>query len=1176
MAQWGSVADTGSLEPIPDAVAWAQRADAWAQQPATEQAGEWEQPASRWSEVVPTNRPGLPAEGVGWRTETAEWRAAEQTARWRQTTEWRSASGTHGWRSTTEAWQTGSGAEGLLPPTVPPVREQLAISGTAWPTPQNGDQTGGGFPAEAAQPWQQTPDGGSFPSSGQANGSSAPWQQFADGAPSWPEGAGTAPTWQQAPGTAPPWQQAAGGAPAWQQAAGSPPSWQQAAGSPPPWEQGAGSPPPWEQGAGTAPAWQQAAGSPPPWEQGANGAPSWQQQQATPQRPPNAPWQQPADPNPAWQQPVDTAPAWQQPLEQAPAWQQPVGTAPAWQQPVDTTPEWQRSQATWPAPTQTGVTDDGRHLVREDDRAQRRRDSAAGMPGVDDGPRPGRRRAAETGGTRSPGGTGWTARSDADNWAGHADTGSMPMFQPPPVPEVPTWGAGAAAPSWRDQTDVGSRPARPDGSDRPTWQRGAETPGDLSTPGRPTWQPGPETARDLGDSGQPTRQRGADLSRPGRPRPETARDLGTAGQPRQRGGEVSRDLSTPGKPGPETSRDLSIPGQPTWQRGAEVAGDLSTPGRASEPPSRQRGADAGAPAPVSPTWRGYADRPREIEAGSWPGTADTRPLELEAPRSRRPNDPPGWQRDGETRPVADAPNWQREDTPGPRGTDLSGLRRDPDRPREIEAPRRRHEGPNDTPPPRQPGPDDTSGSWREAPSGAPGWQRAEAPGWRGDVPPDPDWRNRSDSWRTEPDSGSWARGEDSRTDGWRRSRDADEDGRSRRDGGPDTGSWRRESGPAADPWGQSAADTGVIPMAWQPADTDTGSWRSAPDDRGRAAGPARRRTADESGLLGRRREIESGGRQAPIEDRADAPVSPEVWRRDPGPGRTGPNRPADGPPADWRRELREEALRESPDVDEAVTEIRRVDPGAWQIEERERAARGSATYREANTGDWRRALAADGGDLEDGESRRFGTQDFVPFRPVGSAPVAPPSAPGSAPPDSRPIDNGSRQQLLVGNDSAGNRWQDPPDTQWPPRGATNGYQGGTIGGSYERRSVSSLPGPSGRRNNLLEPEDDEIEDSTGGPLAAVGYTVIWYGVPVVLFVLYMLVLNGSQQAHALSTLAGAAPQFALSLVLSMMVAVGLRWASGSWKAASVGLAAAVLGGGLATVLTSAITGNSLS
>jgi hypothetical protein len=40
--------------------------------------------------------------------------------------------------------------------------------------------------------------------------------------------------------------------------------------------------------------------------------------------------------------------------------------------------------------------------------------------------------------------------------------------------------------------------------------------------------------------------------------------------------------------------------------------------------------------------------------------------------------------------------------------------------------------------------------------------------------------------------------------------------------------------------------------------------------------------------------------------------------------------------------------------------------------------------------------------------------------------------------------------------------------------------------------------------------------------------------------------------------------------------VVLPWASGSGKVASVGLAAAVMGGGLATVLTSAITGNSLS
>ena len=126
-------------------------------------------------------------------------------------------------------------------------------------------------------------------------------------------------------------------------------------------------------------------------------------------------------------------------------------------------------------------------------------------------------------------------------------------------------------------------------------------------------------------------------------------------------------------------------------------------------------------------------------------------------------------------------------------------------------------------------------------------------------------------------------------------------------------------------------------------------------------------------------------------------------------------------------------------------------------------------------------------------------------------------------------------------------------------------------------TLQARSGTGGRLFGSITPAEivDAVK-SAGGPLAAVGYTVVWYGVPVVLFVLYMLVLNGTQQAHALDTLAGAAPQFGLSLVLSMLVAVGLRWASGSWKAASVGLAAAVMGGGLATVLTSAITGQSLS
>jgi hypothetical protein len=94
------------------------------------------EPASRWSEVASTGRPTFPADGVGWRTETAEWRATG--ARWRQTTEWRSTTDSHGWRSTTEAWQPGDSSS-YTPPTEAP-SSQPAISSTALSSEQPSDE----------------------------------------------------------------------------------------------------------------------------------------------------------------------------------------------------------------------------------------------------------------------------------------------------------------------------------------------------------------------------------------------------------------------------------------------------------------------------------------------------------------------------------------------------------------------------------------------------------------------------------------------------------------------------------------------------------------------------------------------------------------------------------------------------------------------------------------------------------------------------------------------------------------------------------------------------------------------------------------------------------------------------------------------------------------------------
>jgi hypothetical protein len=243
-------------------------------------------------------------------------------------------------------------------------------------------------------------------------------------------------------------------------------------------------------------------------------------------------------------------------------------------------------------------------------------------------------------------------------------------------------------------------------------------------------------------------------------------------------------------------------------------------------------------------------------------------------------------------------------------------------------------------------------------------------------------------------------------------------------------------------------------------------------------------------------------------------------------------------------------------MDGPGTESRqRLEPGAWHLAERAARAQGAATYRGSSSDDWRRDLAdqsdfADQSDPAAGEPQRYGGSEYAPFRASGSAAVPQP----------------------LGNTATSLISPVPQRESWA-RGS-GAFQ--SLSGSYERRPVTGSF-PTIRRSDLLDPDDDEEDDlDAGGPLAAVGYTVIWYGVPIVLFVLYMLLVNTGSRAQALSTLASAAPQFGISLVLSVIVAVGIRKVSVTWKAISVGLASAVVGGGMATVISSAITGNSLS
>ncbi|ASW57283.1 hypothetical protein [Plantactinospora sp. KBS50] len=115
-----------------------------------------------------------------------------------------------------------------------------------------------------------------------------------------------------------------------------------------------------------------------------------------------------------------------------------------------------------------------------------------------------------------------------------------------------------------------------------------------------------------------------------------------------------------------------------------------------------------------------------------------------------------------------------------------------------------------------------------------------------------------------------------------------------------------------------------------------------------------------------------------------------------------------------------------------------------------------------------------------------------------------------------------------------------------------------------------------------------LDGERGSMPAALLCTVLWYAVPVLVLVGWLTTLDSrvptgcvtdvtgggcqSPRTHALVSLLGGVPQFGAALLASLFVAILLRRASGAWRSMTVGLAAAVVGGGLSTVIFSAMTG----
>ncbi len=253
------------------------------------------------------------------------------------------------------------------------------------------------------------------------------------------------------------------------------------------------------------------------------------------------------------------------------------------------------------------------------------------------------------------------------------------------------------------------------------------------------------------------------------------------------------------------------------------------------------------------------------------------------------------------------------------------------------------------------------------------------------------------------------------------------------------------------------------------------------------------------------------------------------------------------------------------------------------------------------TGQWERPAEVDRWDRRRGEDRwdgYSGPDRWDRTQPPGSGATsgagqwawAEPAAPEPAPERFWP---GTR---LAGDDP---RWVEASASA--PRSPVVGYTAPRPR-SATRRRPAAVPAP---RQTGMESvrrridavgtggwsrrlEDDLLDPDPGAPWLPLLYTAACYLLPAVVIFFWLLTLDGapptgcvtdisgggceSPRARAFGATVGGIPRFGLALVSSLVVATLLRRVGTSWKPTTVALAAAVVGGGLSTVMISAVTG----
>ncbi|MGI5146535.1 hypothetical protein ACQEVC_09145 [Plantactinospora sp. CA-294935] len=207
---------------------------------------------------------------------------------------------------------------------------------------------------------------------------------------------------------------------------------------------------------------------------------------------------------------------------------------------------------------------------------------------------------------------------------------------------------------------------------------------------------------------------------------------------------------------------------------------------------------------------------------------------------------------------------------------------------------------------------------------------------------------------------------------------------------------------------------------------------------------------------------------------------------------------------------------------------------------------------------------------------------------MGIPDSAPRSPAVAYPPPARPVPPARRAS------------EPPTPTTRRPAAAPGRGRAGTVGsarsvsgaGTATRRAPSGTLLTSATRTGRPSPlsrrlEDDLLDPRPSGPLTAVLYTAAWYAVAVLAVFVWVLTLDASvpvdcvpgvsggcesERGQAMSALLAGVPRFLAALATGLVVAALMRWFNRTWRAVTVGFAAAVVGGGLSTVFFSAISG----